>query len=394
MNHHVSSYTLGLFFIFLVSLIWSAASVLVKVLYQHDFDSPFLLTYVGGALFTIFLPLEWAMRKPTRQSDSIVHNDYQLEDATSNQPPETISPNTNIQPLTSSTIEGLMAYHSVRKKHNWTTRDHIMASAKLAPIWFLANYSYYASLQFISIRSSTVLASTASLFTFGFAFLANEESFHRGKLVGILLGMVGSIWTAQHDAATGDVDSTSSSNWNDDNAVWSKNEIWGDILGLLSAAGWGGYVVLIRVLCPQDESLMNMQLLLGYLGLWVAVALCPIAICQLLSQSPPGLSAVVLGCLIFKGLLDNVLSDYLWARSVMLTSATVANVGLGMTIPMAFLCDVAMGEPDVFSPNSVLGAFFVLVGFVLVNLAQRDELVNNPSPPASLQAESENATFV
>ena len=37
-------------------------------------------------------------------------------------------------------------------------------------------------------------------------------------------------------------------------------------------------------------------------------------------------------CLLLKGLFDNVLSDYFWARAVVLTSATVATVGLGLTI--------------------------------------------------------------
>ena len=82
---------------------------------------------------------------------------------------------------------------------------------------------------------------------------------------------------------------------------------------------------------------------------------------------------VVYGWLVIKGLLDNVLSDYLWARSVILTSATVANVGLGMTIPMAFVCDIAMGQPNDLNPMSVCGALSVLAGFVLVNLAQKDE---------------------
>lgn len=34
-----------------------------------------------------------------------------------------------------------------------------------------------------------------------------------------------------------------------------------------------------------------------------------------------------MGLLVLKGLLDNVLSDYLWARAVLLTSPTVATCG-------------------------------------------------------------------
>ena len=56
MSWFSSSYTLGLVYIFLVSVIWSAASVLVQYLYtDQSFDSPFLLTYLGVSLFTLFL---------------------------------------------------------------------------------------------------------------------------------------------------------------------------------------------------------------------------------------------------------------------------------------------------------------------------------------------------
>ena len=45
-----------------------------------------------------------------------------------------------------------------------------------------------------------------------------------------------------------------------------------------------------------------------------------------------------------KGLADNVLSDYLWARAVLLTSPTIASVGLSMQIPMAAGAEVALGR--------------------------------------------------
>ena len=38
--------------------------------------------------------------------------------------------------------------------------------------------------------------------------------------------------------------------------------------------------------------------------------------------------------------MNNVLSDYLWARAVVLTTPTVATVGLSLTIPLAFISDL------------------------------------------------------
>jgi solute carrier family 35 protein F5 len=85
------------------------------------------------------------------------------------------------------------------------------------------------------------------------------------------------------------------------------------------------------------------------------------------------LTLVVFGYLVAKGMLDNVLSDYLWARAVMLTSATVATVGLGLTIPLAFFSDWFMGNADVVNTQSICGAVSVLIGFTLVNIGFSNE---------------------
>jgi solute carrier family 35 protein F5 len=73
------------------------------------------------------------------------------------------------------------------------------------------------------------------------------------------------------------------------------------------------------------------------------------------------------------GILNSVLSDYLWARAVVLTSATVATVGLGLTIPLAIASDWVMGHANVLSLQSVLGALTVLAGFILVNIGTKEE---------------------
>jgi solute carrier family 35 protein F5 len=140
-----------------------------------------------------------------------------------------------------------------------------------------------------------------------------------------------------------------------------------------------------------------MQLLLGYIGLFNAVVLLPIAVkraffdnCSSTDEAKSGfygddyaslssedmvsscekITAIVMAYLIAKAFFDNVLSDYLWARAVVLTSATVATVGLGLTIPLAFLSDWLLGRAAVTTPESIVGAFSVLVGFLLVNCGE------------------------
>ena len=87
-------------------------------------------------------------------------------------------------------------------------------------------------------------------------------------------------------------------------------------------------------------------------------------------------------------------SDYLWLRAVLLTNATVATVGLGLTIPLAFGSDLVMGKPDVLTVASIGGAMTVLVGFVLVNIGSEDassgdsSMDNSQSPVELSRVES------
>lgn len=340
-------YALGFLFIILVAVIWTASSVLVQYLYtDHAFHSPFLVAYIGVSLFALWLPNEqlvnWVRRKRT-DSDGV-------DDAVD------------------ISVDQLLLPEAARF---WNDKEHWRAAFYIAPICFGANLTYNASLAYTSITSSTVLASTGSLFTFLFALLAKDEHFSFMKLLGVVMGVGGCFMTTlqdTHSSSSGDAD-----DYNTEEAKMStyNNPLLGDILGLLSAIAYGAYAVQIRVVCPHDESLYSMQRLLGYVGLINMVALSPIALGEIFGRV--GLSPVVVGLLIVKGLFDNVLSDYLWLRACLMINATVATVGLGIAIPLAFAADLVLGKEDVLSSRAVLGALAILTGFVLVNLANNPE---------------------
>ena len=83
------------------------------------------------------------------------------------------------------------------------------------------------------------------------------------------------------------------------------------------------------------------------------------------------LTLEVFAYLLLGGLIDNALSDYLWARSVVLTSPTVATVGLGLTIPLAMVSDALLGK-EYPSILECVGAILVLGGFVIVSIGADD----------------------
>lgn len=310
------SYILGLIFIVLVALIWAASSVVAQIVYQTDsFDSPFLLTYIGTSLFTLWLPIyqltaSYFQLAPriTNGSESNVLLTQQHETAYH----DAVGTGETLPNATDShsVQQGSRTHHHPHAgvlvdvmEEAWNDNDHLRVAIRIAPVWFIANWSYNASLWYTSITSSTVLASTSSLFTFLFAVLVKDESFSLLKLGGVLLGVSGGILTALHDASErrrlfllqeGNDDS-------DDDAL----ALLGDFLGLVSAVGYGAYAVQTRVYCPKDESLYSMQLLLGYIGLLNMVLLSPIAIYVILSSG--NLEWLIVGCVVLKGLFDNFL---------------------------------------------------------------------------------------
>lgn len=211
---------------------------------------------------------------------------------------------------------------SIQQPLKWSHLDHMRAAIKIAPVWFIANWTYSASLAYTSITSSTVLASTGAVFTFIFAVGCKDEQFTCRKFIGVLLGVVGSLVTALHDTN----DNTSETETEDhdrhimlarhllaipamrDTGWWTQDRaLFGDALGLISAVGYGAYAVMVRVVCPRDESLMSMELLLGYIGLFNMVILSPVVFYQLEQGMMADLTWVVLGFLVTKGLFDNVL---------------------------------------------------------------------------------------
>ena len=164
-------YALGLFFILLVALIWAAASVLVQYIYQErDFHSPFLLTYVGVSLFTLWLPFRcvtnffrslFLSERPDSDNyvsvPSATHDEADLDDdvdfADDLEPRELFSEDENTENT---------------ERSPWSEEDHVRAALKIAPVWFLANWTYNGSLALTSITRYVSSVVTCRLMSLSF----------------------------------------------------------------------------------------------------------------------------------------------------------------------------------------------------------------------------------
>jgi len=287
-----SRWAVGIVLLVIICVIWSISSVVVQRVEGAGVDA-FVLTYLCNALFALYLV------------------------------PAKFCPESN---------DG-----------GW---KELQAALWLSPLWMLANASYNASLETTSITSSTILATTSSLWTLGLAAVVGVEGFTWSKAFAGMACVGGAALVA----------------WGDT----SDETLVGDGLALASAVFYAAYGTGLQAVQPVEP-----YRLFGLLGVCNAVLFAaPLAG---LGLARPAIyhriEPSLFGLVILKGLFDNALSDFLWAKAVVLTSPTVATVGLSLTIPLAFLIDAYQGHLDE-RRNSLalraLGALVILAGFLLV----------------------------
>jgi len=316
-----STWWLGIACVICVAIIWNFASLIVQHIF-HDlgFQAPFFLTYVSTSLFTILLPIEilaTCMGCKSRQDSA--------------------------EPRVLGTFS----------KEELTRTARL--SAFIAPLWFTSHFVYNASLNLTSMTSSTIVSCTSSMFTFGFSVMIIKEQFSCWKLVGVLVCMMGNVLTVFKDQPS--------------SKSVQSSPLTGDVFALAGAILYGFYTTMLRKLNPGSGSI-NIPLFFGLVGLITFVTVWPLVLVMHFSRFEPldDLTWYILGWTIFKGLFDNVLSNVLWAKAVLLTSPTVATVGLSLTIPLAIVSDRIVSH---IVPNwaTYASSICVLIGFAVINLS-------------------------
>lgn len=79
--------------------------------------------------------------------------------------------------------------------------DLLPLPLQVAPLWYLAQFTFNSSLSMTSVTSNTILSSTSALFTFLFAVGLLAEAFTLWKLAFILLLIVGEGAQQSHSRA-------------------------------------------------------------------------------------------------------------------------------------------------------------------------------------------------
>ncbi len=242
---------------------------------------------------------------------------------------------------------------------NYTQMDIIKAALVISPLWMIANVFYNFSLLYTSIGSAMIINNSSSIFALLLAYVSGVEKITIGKISGIILSFIGVAFVTAN-----------ARNYSDDN----NHSFYGDLCGIVGAIGYGLYSTVLKLKVPQndeDETTVPNQLLFGYIGLVNIVIFMPFIIIMFVFDisNIRSLTWVILGFVVLNCVFDGILGDYLWAKSVFLTSPTFATLGMSLTIPLAILCDIFVSHiTSDINPLTLIGASLVVGGFCIVNV--------------------------
>ncbi|XP_057773469.1 uncharacterized vacuolar membrane protein YML018C isoform X4 [Salvia miltiorrhiza] len=353
MRDQVWRWVLGLVYIFTVATIWIAASFIVQSVVDEGV-SPFLVTYICNSLFVVYIPLVEIGRYLEDRNVSIFfwlnkrNDDAALQDSKVSE--EAILLHNN----EAGAIENEL------NPDEQEVVDHGEVEVDLKQCGVGKDLDEKGRwMRWRIAKSNTILSSASSLFTFVVAVVFLGEKFTWLKLISVLLCMGGVIIVSLGDSGSG-------------SSEVAPNPALGDILSLLSAAFYSVYITLIRQKLPDEDDKVqgrvSMAHFLGFLGLFNLLIFFPVAL--ILELSKLGLFNTLtgkqFGLIVGKGLLDNVVSDYLWAKAVLLTTTTVATAGLSIQVPLATIVDSLIGNMP--HPLDYVGAVAVMIGFAGLNV--------------------------
>jgi len=321
---------LGYFMIAIIIVIWVGASFVIQYVETASVGS-FTVTFAGTSLFVIYLPIAYCYDK--------------------------LKLAWRMKSSGTSTYEGLSSLHE--HKNQLLDYRTIKAALVLMPLWFGANFFYNSSLCNTSVGASTILSGTSASFTLLIGSFLGIEVVNKYNVSGVIVCLVGIILIG--------LDASSEGTDADTGTCTKSNSVLGDFYALVSAFFYALYALWVRYAFPDGDKSVRMEILFGYVGFFSILFLGPVFVVLLLTklEDPSSLTPQIILFIIGNGLINNVLSDYLWGRAVLLTSPTITTVSLSLTMPSSVLLDYVINSVS-FSMLSFIGATLVVFGFLFV----------------------------
>lgn len=272
------------------------------------------------------------------------------------------------------------------------TRETAWLSLEFCLLWFLANYFIAACLEYTSVASSTILASTSSIWTLAFGAFLRVENFSIRKLLGTLASLIGVILVSS-------IDLTKDSDENRGQFPHKSHRelAIGDAMALGSALLYGLYTILMKKRIGNEDR-VDMCLFFGFVGLFNIFLLLPgFPILHAIDVEkfalPPTKRIFII---VVVNSVTSLISDFCWAYAMLLTSPLIVTVGLSLTIPLSLFGQMLVNN-QTSGPTYWLGAAVVFVSFIFINFEgsagdrlDQIPLADNQSFPQRMRAAIES----
>ncbi|KAJ8474474.1 hypothetical protein ONZ51_g7183 [Trametes cubensis] len=371
------NYLVGILLLLAVVLLWTTSNFVTQDLFEDGYEKPFLVTYLNTSAFSLYL-LPYLFRRYYGRKDQKVggrgrHEGY-----------EPLL--TDVDAAGTLGATGLEAADIPDKNLSkpLTTRETAHLAAVFCLLWFIANWTVNASLDYTSVASATILSSMSGFFTLGIGRVFRVESLTIVKIGAVITSFVGVVLVSLSDSSqpepAGPPAPTAGT------SHLPSMPIVGDALALFSALFYALYVTLLKVRI-RSEDRIDMQVFFGFVGLFNILACWPIGVLlHLTGVEPfelPYSRKAVMALLV--NMTITLSSDYIYVIAMLKTTPLVVTVGLSLTMPLAVLGDFLLGRPA--KAQVMLGAVVVIFSFLALgledsrNAEERDLIAGSPLEP-------------
>lgn len=378
-------WTLGLIMLAVVVILWVLSSFLINIIFEENtYRKPFFITYINTAAFMFYLlpTVRNVANNYNSTGNFNVHRELIIEEEGDNEE-EVILENSDDLANSSSPLIPKDDNHLIPSNSDMDSTkrlslpETIKLSAQFCILWFLANLTTNASLAYTSVASQTILSSTSSFFTLFIGALCNVESVNTLKVVGSIISFVGIMFVTDSDSRERHIRVNEHSNGHGNSNSTIKKDpysiLLGNLLALAGALFYGVYSTLLKKKV-EDENRINMKIFFGFVGLFTLLFLWPSIIALNyfgyepfeLPTDPQVIIIVLVNCVI------TFISDFCWAKAMLLTSPLTVTVGLSITIPVAMLGD-AIFKHKHMPLLYIIGAIFILGSFFIISKSSEEE---------------------